>query len=263
MTTVDVEQPDAWTTPPGWGIFADLTPPELLNGRRLHRLRRVLLAAVIASVLLVAGGFGAGVWLQAKATRDLTGQQARTTVLQAQQGRYTGVTQIQQATAAVNTQLAQLMGGDTDVAGLLTAIRAVQPATVNVTAEQVTVTAAAAGGAAPAAATAAGGGSLDTSGATQIGKITLSGTVGSLDDFAVYVNALQHVHGIVDVLPSTVATAGTAGTAAAGGGGAAGSGAAAGYQFSLTMAVTGARLSHRFSAPTPGATPTAPAGSTP
>lgn len=241
MTTTVTDQPDAWTTHPGFGIFADLTPPELLNGRRLRGIRRALLGALAASVALVVLGAGLAMWRQADAGHQLTQEQARTAQLHAEQSKFTTVTQIQQDTAGVDTQLAQLMASDTDFTALLTSIRAAQPKTVAVTAEQVTV--AATGGAAAAGTGTGSGpatGSLDTSKAPQIGKITLSGTVASLDDFAVYVAYLQKVPGIVDVLPSTVAEGSGGGTAKTG---------PVSYQFAVTMSVTDARLTHRYPAP--------------
>lgn len=243
------DEPDAWTTRPGFGIFADLTPPELLNGRRLRGIRRALLAALAASVALVVLGTGWAMWRQADATHQLTQEQSRTTQFQLEQGRFTTVTQIQQATTGVDTQLAQLMAADTDFTALLSSIRAAQPKTVSVTAEQVTVSA---GGAAAAAGTGVGAatGSLDTSNAPQIGKITLSGTVASLGDFAVYIASLQQVPGIVDVLPSTVVEGSSSGTAKT---------AAVTYQFAVTMSVTNARLTHRFPTPAATATPSGPA----
>ncbi len=250
MTTVVTDQAPAWTTGPGLGIFADLTPPELLNGRRLRGIRRALLAALAGSVALVGLGAGVAMWRQADATHQLTQQQSRTTQLRGEQGRFTTVTQIQKATAGVDTQLAQLMASDTDFTALLGSIRAAQPETVTVSAEQVTVSAGGAGSAAGPGAGAATTGSLDTSRAPQIGKITLSGTVVSLDDFAVYVTHLQKVPGVVDVLPSTVAEGSSAGT---------GKTAAVTYQFAVTMSVTNARLTHRYPAPAATAAPSGPA----
>lgn len=249
MTTVVTHDVPGWTTGPGLGIFADLTPPELLNGRRLGRIRRALLAALAGSVALVGLGTGLAMWRQADATHQLTQQQSRITQLQGEQGKFTTVTHIQKATAAVDTQLAQLMGSDTDFTALLGSIHAAQPTTVSVSAEQVTVSAGggpSAAGTGPAAPT----GSLDTSLAPQIGKITLAGTVASLDDFAVYITHLQQVPGIVDVLPSTVAEGSSGGTTKA---------ATVTYQFAVTMSVTNARLTHRF--PTPAA-PVVPLGPT-
>ena len=54
MTTMATPQ-QIWNTMPGWGIVADLTPPELIATRRLRLLRKLLAAGLsVLLVLLVA-----------------------------------------------------------------------------------------------------------------------------------------------------------------------------------------------------------------
>ena len=43
-----------WSTMPGWGIVADLTPPELIASRRLRLLRKLLIAGAVRAAGAVA-----------------------------------------------------------------------------------------------------------------------------------------------------------------------------------------------------------------
>ena len=72
-------------------------------------------------------------------------------------------------------------------------------------------------------------GGLDTSGLPRIGTVTISGTGQTLDDLPDYVDRLQRSAGLVDVLPISNSLAGTTGT-----------------DFTITMGLTSALLSHRF-----------------
>ena len=47
-----------WVMAAGWGIAADLTPPEIVSARRLSRLRRWIAIALAGLAVLVAGGYG-------------------------------------------------------------------------------------------------------------------------------------------------------------------------------------------------------------
>jgi hypothetical protein len=97
------------------------------------------------------------------------------------------------------------------------------PPTMAITQQSITIS-----GSGVAGATAGG---LDVSGAARIGTVTMSGTGQTLDDLSDYVDRLQAVPGIVDVVPLANAV-----TAAGG----------AGTQFSLTVGLTDVLLSNRF-----------------
>ena len=232
---------DPPTTPPGWGIFADLTPPELHNARRLKSVRRLLVGVLVLVVLVVAAGYGFARWQSGNAARSLAVQQALTAQLQAQQLRYAPVVELQGSVAAVRAQLAGLMVSDVNFAELLDSIAGATPRTVAITSEQVTIS----NSAAAAAPAAAAGGSLDTSGIPQIGKVTLAGTVPGLAGFASYVGDLQNLYGFVDVTPgSTAITAGL-------------------VTFSITMSVTNQLLTHIYDiVPTTAAAPASVAAPT-
>lgn len=220
-------------TAPGRDMYADLTPPELLNARRLHGLRRTLLLGLTVVVALVALAFAGAVWRSHQAGAGLAQQQARTATLRAEQQRYGEVTAIQGSTRLVRSQLAGLVAGDVDIATLLGSVRAALPASMVLGEVGVTLTDPAA---TTAAARSSGTGSLDTSGAAVVGSITVSGTSTKLVDLAAYVRTLQATKGVVDVVPVTNQLADSS------------------FTYSVTMSVTERVLSHRFDVATTAAT---------
>lgn len=236
MTAVLTDpQPTAYV--PGWSIYTDLTPPELISARRLTRLRRSMaigLAALLVAVLLV---FAFATLRHRQATDDLAREQATTAGFAAAQSRYAVVTQIQGSTTSIRQQLAGLMAAEVDTSGLLASVRSTLPRGTVLDSVQVTV----AGGA--TAAQAGGATTLDTSGATQIGRVTLSGTSPRLEDIATYVDTLGGRPGLVDVVPVTNQASGST------------------YTFTVTASVTDAVLTNRYAVAAP-ATPT-PATPTP
>lgn len=222
MTTIVIDQADSWTTPAGWGIYADLTPPELLNARRLRRVRRALLLTLTAAVVAVLVVFGYAVMRNHRAADDLAQQGTQTTRLVAAQGRYSQVVGVQGAAAAVRNQLSQLMTSDIEFSALLTSLRTAQPDAVSV--NQLSISVSAAGAAAAASST----DPLATSDTVPIGGITIGGTVRSLPDLGTFVSRLRSVRGVVDVLPATLTSSGGA------------------FTFSISMSVDAAALSHKY-----------------
>lgn len=238
-TGPDPTGPAPDTYEPGWMIYADLTPPELISARRLRALRRSMLLGLGALVVVIVLLFLATLVRGRQAADDLAREQAVSSQLVTQQARYGVVTQIEGSTAGVRAQLATLMADEVDVTGVLTSITATLPRGVALTAVQTTVNA---GG--TAAGGSAGTTSLDTSGAVQIGQVTLAGTAPGLESVSAYVDALSRRPGLVDVVPVTNQGTGTA------------------FTFSITAAVTDAVLTDRYSV-TPTVTPTATAAATP
>ena len=57
MTTIS-SPTQVWNTMPGWGIVADLTPPELIASRRLAVIRKALLSGLIFLTVLLLCGYG-------------------------------------------------------------------------------------------------------------------------------------------------------------------------------------------------------------
>ncbi len=231
--TATLEQPapaTLWSSMPGWGIAADLIPPELINGRRLKVLRRLLAAGLLVLLVACAAGYYLSVRENSTASSELTTVQFETSQLQREGRSYAGIVTIQGAVSKVQTQIAGLMVGDVDLVGLTEKIQSSLPKTMTISQEAITVSTAgvAAAGAGGAA------GVLDTSGLPRIGTITMGGTGQTLNDLSDYVDKLKLINGFVDVLPisNTAANTGKAGTT-----------------YSLTIGLTNAALSHRFDAP--------------
>lgn len=228
MTTPDAAtpagRPALWTVTPGWGIAADLIPTELLKARQIARLRRWIAAGLVVLVLACGGGYFLVARDNSAAAGELADVQMQTTVLQAQSRTYADVVAIQKSVDKVRTQIAQVMAGDVDLVALMGQFQTTLPATMAITQQAITVSVSGVAGA-----TAAPSG-LDRSGATRIGTVTMSGTGRTLDDLSRYVDSLQAIPGVVDVVPlaNTLSTEGT------------------GTQFSLSLALTDALLSHRY-----------------
>lgn len=220
------ERPELWISMPGWGIAADLTPPELVNARQLAVLRKVMAAGIVLLLLLCAGGYFLARSDKSDAATDLITAQGRTEELQRVGRSYSGVVAIQGSVSQVQAQVADVMGADVDLVALMVILESNLPETMNIGQETITISTAGVVGATGVTA----GSGLDTSGLPRIGTVTLTGTGQELTDLSDYVDRLQRVPGLVDVLPISN-SASTAGP---------------GTQFSLTIGLTNVLLSHRF-----------------
>jgi hypothetical protein len=221
-----VDRPALWKSLPGWGIAADLTPPELLNSRQLKTLRKLMAAGVVLLLLICAGGYYLAAREKADTAVELKAAQSRTRELQRVGDSYSGVVAIQGSVKQVQAQVAQVMGADVDLVALLVILESNLPETMVVKQESITINTVGVVGATGVPA----GSSLDTSGLPRIGTITMSGTGRALDDLSDYIDRLEVVPGLVDVLPiSNTASASTPET-----------------QFNLTIGLTNALISHRF-----------------
>ena len=225
--TLPQQRPPLWTLMPGWGIAADLTPPELINARRLKVLRRMMAAGLVVLLLACVGGYYLAARENTAASDDLATVQVDTMQLQSVARAYSGVIAIQGAVSQVQTQVGKVMDGDVDLVALMVVLQSNLPKTMTISQESITISTAGVEGAAGAA----GGTGLDNSGLPRIGTISLSGTGRTLDDLSDYVDRLHTVHGLVDVLPLSNTRAGTG---------------KSGTQFSITIGLTNALLSHRF-----------------
>jgi len=224
-----------WNSMPGWGIVANLLPPEVLAARRVRVLRKLVVAALAVVVLLGAGGYGYAFWQARSAKSDLHAAQDQTTQLQLQQRKYGAVVQLQNQAAQIKSQLGGLLSADVNVPKLATAIMALSPAKSSLTKLDVEVTTASAQ---PASSNADSSGVLDTSGHQHIGTITVTGTVHSIDDVATYVTRLSGLPGIVEVFPASQQNDGKLVT------------------YSIEMTMTDQLYSNRFAAATSAAATT-------
>lgn len=217
--TVTAPAVQLWNTMPGWGIAADLTPPELIRSRELNTLRKWLGAGLVVLLLVCAGGYVVAARQHSAASATLNGVQAQTRQLQSGERAYASVTQIQGTVGEIRGQLAQLMGSDVDLVKFLRRLRGTLPTQMTISSEAVTISLA---GAAVAPAGTA------TSALSTIGAVTISGTGRALDNLATYVDNLQAIPGVVDVNPTTNVLSGHV------------------VHYSLSLNLTSAILSHRF-----------------
>jgi Tfp pilus assembly protein PilN len=206
---------------PGWGIVADLTPPELITLRRVAVLRRRIVIGLLVVLAVVILGYAAALLGQHRASDEAAAANDETISLSQAAARYASITKAETTVALLNSQVAALMQGDVDVAAMLADIRAALPATMAISNISMTL-----GGDAPGSGTVG----LDATGGTQIGTLTLSGTGRSLDDLPAFVDRLSRVKGMVDVLPtSNTLVKGTA-------------------EFNVTASLTDALYTHRYDA---------------
>lgn len=222
MTTA-VRPKELWNSMPGWGIVANLIPPELLLARRLRVLRRVL-ALVLALVVLLAMTTFGWAWLQHQAAdRDLVAVQNQTAQLQAEQSRFQPAVKVQGSITQIDGQLKTLMANDVDFSTVLGNIRNQLPANMTIGQLALTIDQSKSG------TSGSGAASLDASGARHIGLVTISGKASHLADLSGFIDKLRTVPGVLEPFPVSNATA---------------DGGAVDYSVQLTL--TAALLTHTY-----------------
>jgi Tfp pilus assembly protein PilN len=223
MTTMQPRE--LWSTMPGWGIVANLIPPELLQARRARSLRKLVSAGLCVLLLLAGIGGGYAKLRSHEAAQSLAAEQSRTSQLVVEQNRYSNVTRIQGDVAQVKVQLAQLMGMDVASAELVAALLDQLPPGATVTQLSLTI-------AAPTLTSTnnTGASALDTSTQPHIGTVAISGEARSVADVALLVSRLGGLKGVVDPYPTTNTVNDT------------------GTQFTIQLAINNSLLSHRYDA---------------
>lgn len=216
---------------PGWGLWVDLTPPELVTARKVRRLRRWLAAGLVVMALVVLAGYGWGIMRQRAADADLAAVQQRTAELTRQQDGYGDAVRLGSTTQTYVTTLSKLTDGDVDSTTVLSRIEAALPKGMTVTELRTTVTSVAAAntaGSNTAGSTGSGSGSgtggsaadpLAAAGQTSVGSVTISGNAPRADGIPAFATALARQPGFSDVVPATTQ---------------AGQG---GYQYSVTLSL--------------------------
>jgi hypothetical protein len=210
---------------PGWGIVANLIPPELLQARRARALRKLVTAVLCLLLVLAGAGTGYAMYRSHQASQSLAVEQSRTSQLILQQNRYGDVTRIQGNVAQVRTQLATLMGMDVDTARLIVTLLEQVPAGSSLNQLALTIAAPT-----PASANNSGAAALDTSGQPHIGTVTISGEAATVSDVALFVERLAAVKGVVSPYPTTNTVNDT------------------GTQFTVQFSINNSLLSHRYDA---------------
>ena len=202
MTTMQPRE--LWSTMPGWGIVANLIPPEVLQARRVRAIRKLVAYLMCVLVLLAGVGYGFAWYRSQQAADALAAEQSRTSQLLAQQKRYADVTLLQTSVAGVRTELSQLLETDVDVPALIASVLKQLPA--GTTVSQLAVTMAPPAGQQSKVNPASGTGSLDTSGRAHIGLMTVTGQAQRVSDVSTLVDRLGALPGFIDPYPTSNTT---------------------------------------------------------
>lgn len=190
-----------WSSMPGWGIVVNLLPPEVLAARRVRVIRKLILSGVGVIVLIAALAYGYAYWQVHTASNQLAAAEAQTAQLQHSQLKYSPVLALQAETSHIKDELAGVTSANVDLPILVAKVIALSPNPSQLTKVDVEVTAAAP--ATSAVSSASGSGSLDTSGRTHIGTVTITGTSRSMVQVSRYVHRLDLVPGVVEVFPTS------------------------------------------------------------
>jgi type IV pilus assembly protein PilN len=202
MTTMQPRE--LWSTMPGWGVVANLIPPEVLQARRVRAVRKLVAYALCVLVLLAGVGYGFAWYRSQQAADALAAEQSRTSQLLIQQKRYADVTLLQGSVAEVRTELSQLLASDVDVSALMTSVINQLPA--GATVSQLAVTLSTPTGKQTSASLNTGSGALDTSGHAHIGLIAVTGQARRVSDVSTLVDRLSVMPGFLDPYPTSNTT---------------------------------------------------------
>ncbi|HEX8973549.1 hypothetical protein [Oryzihumus sp.] len=199
--TLEPTEARPWTMAPGWGIAANLLPPEVIKARRMRKARKVLFIVAAAAVAVVLLGYAAATFTAFQAQGRLDDAQTETTQLQHQQRRFADVVDVKAATTRLTGQSKALTTQAVDFPPLLAALRGALPDGVNI--NQLVVTLDSSKSQGSGTGNAGGAGVLDTSGRKHIGSVTISGSARRLSDVSAYVDRLAKVPGVVEPYPTS------------------------------------------------------------
>jgi len=224
--SLTMERPTStWETRPGWGIAVDLTPREVVEARHVRVHKRLIGLALLVLVALLAGVV---LFVQAgrsSAQDNYDNAQLETTQLTREARTYAKNTTMQRIIDSTKTQASTLMTQDVDMVNLVARIRAALPPELSLTTTAVLLSPLAAAPAPVDGATPAPGAPALPQ---IIGTVSVSGTGGKIRQVTPFVAVLNHLRGVVDVIPSSI-TRGTDG-----------------IQFTLTMNITDELYTHKY-----------------
>lgn len=197
MTAATQSSRALWNSMPGWGIFADLMPPEVLQARRAARIRRYVIVG-LSSLLVVVVLLYALLFVQKQSAQNsLDKAQKTTSQLSAEKNQYADVIQMQGTVASVQAQVANLMANDIDFPLLLSQLEANLVNGMSISQLTVTLSTATATGA-PQGGT---GSVLDPATVLHIGSIVMTGTAVRPTDVSAYIDRLATMKGVVTPFP--------------------------------------------------------------
>lgn len=189
------------STMPGWHIFADLTPPELIVSRRVRRVRIWVAIALVLFMAAIGAGYEFTRMQAAEAADTVAAEQAIGETLRAQQQQFAGLTQIEGSIKAARAQAATLMRSDVDVDSLIGSILAALPDGMTIDSIAITLPPQTTG--APSTTDRTGAGALDASTAAHIGTAVLSGTGAQIADLATFIDRLGTIDGVFAPFPTS------------------------------------------------------------
>lgn len=182
-------------------LIADLLPPEIVQQRRVLRVRLIVLASFGTVLVLLAAWFAVASWQVSQQEQKLVAAETEAIGLRSQQRHYGELINAQTQSTKIGNQLATLLKTDVQWATTIARLRAVAPPGLELTGLSVALTDPAtqgATGANGAATTASGLPSED--GDTPIGSLTIIGISTTKTAVAGYVDAIGSVSGVGNVL---------------------------------------------------------------
>jgi hypothetical protein len=206
----------------------NLLPPEIVEGRRLIRLKKLLGGAL---VVVVAGCAGAVVWAEvgvSSAQREVDAAQARAATLRSTEATYAQVPRILGLIDAATTARQTVMADDVLWYGFLSDLAVAAPKGVSLLNLDVALT-----DSTPESSTGA-----DPMSPAGIGQVTFSGKASEFPDVAAWLESVAGVHGLDGSTLQTATRGGAAGGAGAGGD--------SSVHFTSKVQVTSKALSHRY-----------------
>jgi len=234
MTQVQTDSRALWSSMPGWGIVADLMPPEILQARRALVVRRMVTRSLIALVCVMVLLFAYAFMQKRSASNALTDSQDRTITLQSEVRKYSDVTTMQGTVNQVQNQVSSLLKTDIDFPKVLADLQKALPP--GVTLGQMSMTVVSAGAqTGSGAGTVPGGGNLDPGAHAHIGTVTLAGSAAKATDVSAYVDKLRALTGVVEPYPVSNVNSGSS------------------FTYNIQLTLTDELYTHRFDVKQPGA----------
>lgn len=187
---------------PGWHIFADLTPPELMADRRVRSLRVWIAIALVLVVGGVALAYDHARGQVSEAESAVAAEQATAQALREQQQQFSGVLALQATVDKAKQDLAVLMASDVDVDALLGKVWGALPDGMTISQIAVTIPDQISGKSGTGERGSAGVASLDTSDSAHIGTVTLAGSGTTIDDLPAFIDNLSAIDGVFSPYPT-------------------------------------------------------------
>jgi Tfp pilus assembly protein PilN len=179
-------------------ISANLLPTEVVEGRRSRRVRRVVVAALIGVLVLMGTWYGSARYQTSQAKQQLKEAQDTSARVESQQKKYQEVVSVQEQSAQISKQLADLMALDLRWSTVVNAVQNAAPTGVKLHGLSAATSNSGANGG-----SAASDSALPQSGDKKIGDLTITGEGASKAGVAAYVDALARIDGVVDPLLSS------------------------------------------------------------